>query len=106
MTVTVGCEMGFNVSAATRDELERDYPAIMNALLTMEAGGCTIRDAAVSVDLGQRKLTIEVVALGEDIDDAMAVALACIRTAIHEVGGDTRDDDFRLSKKAGELIQA
>jgi tRNA threonylcarbamoyladenosine modification (KEOPS) complex Pcc1 subunit len=63
---------------------------VMEALLKEEAS-CAIQDSAVSLNLADGLITLELVAEGADTSEAVAVAMSAIRAAIHAAGGSTPD---------------
>lgn len=88
MTVVVELHHIFTVNNLDPDKFEAEGSALMDALLDLEkAGACS--DSAVSIDIGRRRIEIEVVGVGDNFEEAAERADSCIRTAIHAVGGAT-----------------
>lgn len=85
--VTISAHREFVVSGDPGDDVDEHTDRFMDELLALEDENLT--DSAVGVDLGTGLVEIEVTARGETFEDAMALADAAIRTAIHAAGGLT-----------------
>jgi len=90
--------------APTTDQegLERDCATIMEELQKLSTSGCRISDPAVSLDMQNSMVTLEVEAAGEDFDDALSVAESCFRSAIHAAGGFTPTWDVEKTAQRAE----
>jgi hypothetical protein len=62
---------------------------LMEQLLLLESAGCGIHSSAVSVNLETRLIEVEVGVNAETLSEAKRVANACVRAAIHALGGVT-----------------
>ncbi|WP_299442618.1 hypothetical protein [uncultured Phycicoccus sp.] len=71
------------------EALESNAQDLMQELLDLEAAGCGIHSAAVSLDLDREMIEIEVATEDEDENVALARVNSCIRAAIHATGGNT-----------------
>lgn len=88
MTVAVELHHIFTVNNLDPDKFEDEGSALMDALLALEKDD-DCGDSAVSIDVGRRRIEIEVVGFGDNFEDAAERADSCIRAAIHAVGGAT-----------------
>lgn len=85
--VTVAIARSFKVTRISREQLEEQGDGLMRALLDLECSG--ISDPAVSWDLGESIVDIEIESTGESFKAAEEAGVAAIRAAIHTVGGAT-----------------
>ena len=56
-----------------------------------------IKDPDVFVDLGERRVTIELFSVGESLIDAVNTGIAAMRSAIHAAGGATHGWEDRFA---------
>jgi len=85
--VTISAHREFVVSGDPDDDVDGHTDRFMEELLALEDDKLT--DSAVGVDLGTGLVEIEVTARGETFEEALSIADAAIRTAIHAAGGMT-----------------
>jgi len=106
MTVQVGLSRSFTVilGDTTPEEFDAETDRIMDALLDLE--GDVISNSAVGVNLKDCVVDIDVLAIGETFDDAVAAADAAIRAAIHAAGGGTPGWEPTARTKHAELVTA
>jgi len=103
---------GFTVSASFTvldmepEQLAKASDELMEQLLALEEAGCGIHSSAVSVDLGERSVELEVAVDGSEEGVVIAVARSCIRAAIHATGGATPDWDRAPAAVEPELLPA
>jgi hypothetical protein len=79
------------------DEVRGHAEEVMKELLELEE--CApVCDSAVSLDLSEPSITLEVGAYGDDCESALSEALSAIRAAIHAAGGSIPNwhEAFRL----------
>lgn len=105
MTVAVGLHRVFTVENIARDEFEDHGSRLMTELLALERVG-SVADSAVSLDLDNRRVEIEVIGLGPSFDEAAETADAAIRSAIHAAGGATPGWVVVTQEKHAELVDA
>jgi hypothetical protein len=75
----------------TDEMLRAEVQRIMDELLVLEAAGCKIADTALSLDLVNDRVEVELLSWGEGFDEAAMNANSCLRAAIHAAGGSTPD---------------
>lgn len=107
--ISVGVHGIFRVHGTTPEELERDCKVIMDTLLALEKCDGNVSDGAVSTDLAERIVEIEVVGHGQTFEQARRNAESAVRSAIHKTGGGTSgivSDNFATQALNAELVDA
>jgi hypothetical protein len=105
----------FHVTARAIDpkDLDAQTDRVMEELLALETSGgaAGIHSSAVSANLTQGVVEVELCSVGETPADALTTALASIRAAIHAAGGGTpgyeelyTQTGLRLT--SGDLVEA
>lgn len=103
---TYAFEATFEVVGPDAEGLEQAAGQLMDELLALEKAGCGIHSSAVSVDLADRTVEVEVSVDHDDEETARAVSQSCIRAAIHATGGGTAGWDVASDQVTSEPIPA
>jgi len=72
----------YTLPGIDRDTLVEQCDVLQDALMDLEAGDDSVTDSTVSVDLGQRRVEVEVLAIGSSPADAVAKAHSRIQAAV------------------------
>lgn len=87
---------------APPEEIERQGDHLMLALLRLEAEDSNVRDAAVSADLGERTLEVEVLAEAPNYDKATYMARQRVAEAVRMATGHP----LEIRQRHSELVSA
>jgi hypothetical protein len=87
--VHVIAEFGIGIEGDDAETLRLHADALMQALLDLEECDSNLTDSAVGIDTNAMIVTIELGSVADVWEDAVNLALASIRTAIHVAGGST-----------------
>ncbi|GEP38586.1 hypothetical protein NPS01_22490 [Nocardioides psychrotolerans] len=93
----------------TRDDIRDSCDRVMEALLDIEEQEGRVHSAAVSLDLGQMRLTIEIAVDAETIDEAVAIVDDATSRAMSAGGhrpGDPAEYPELVEKHAEVLVPA
>ncbi len=104
MTTTHTFEAAFEVVGLADDALEAAAGQLMDELLALETAGCGIHSSAVSLDLDDHVVEIEVSVDHDDEETAQAVGQSCIRAAVHAAGGGTASWDVAPEQVEAEPV--
>ncbi|MFT4299078.1 MAG: hypothetical protein QM597_05550 [Aeromicrobium sp.] len=92
--------------AGGRSEVEELTDRLMLELQNLADSGGGIDDPALSVDLATCRLTVELVAQARNFDDAVALADASVRAAVHAAGWNTPEWVLQARRKSAGLLES
>ncbi|MEN0023223.1 MAG: hypothetical protein AAGC61_08065 [Microbacterium sp.] len=87
MTLAVEVRANVHISGLDRGELEAVFFGMGDVLSDIEDEMPEVLDHAVSVDLGRKRVTIEVTAKGSTVEEADTLAKAAVLMAMKATGG-------------------
>lgn len=87
MTFAVEVHASVRIAGLDRGALEKVFFGMGNVLCDAEAEVADLLDHAVSVDLGEKLVTIDVTARGKTINEADTLAKAAVLLAMKATGG-------------------
>jgi hypothetical protein len=88
------------------DTIQKHVSLVMEELVKLSHTDCGISDPAVSLDLSDNTVIIEVIAFGDGFDETVTMADSCIRSAIHSAGGSTPTWNVEKRSQRAELVTA
>lgn len=89
MSVEIGVEAEYGFRMDDGDDASELFDHLMGELVKLVDSNCGIADPAVSVDLDAGSALVEVVAVADSFDEAVALADSSVRTAAHAAGWST-----------------
>lgn len=102
-TVNVHYRAVYSADGYNRRDLHKHCDQLMQALLTAETKDPSVRDGAVSVDLGTSIVEIEVVATGRDYQEAAWLAADRVQEIVRRVTGHA---PVAITQQHMELVDA
>lgn len=107
MTTELQLEAHFTLTTIEDVETIQEHVGlVMEELVKLSLTDCGIADPAVSLDLSDNTVVIEVLAFGDGFDETVAAADSCIRAAIHSAGGATPTWNVEKRSQRAELVTA
>jgi len=96
----------FTLHEAKRDEVEAAAHDLMEELLRIEKMGNGTHSAAVSADLGQSRVEVDLAADAPDQETARELVLSTVRSAIHTIGGHQDPQTWAPAAEAELRVEA
>lgn len=105
MNLSIELRLELAVLNITREQLEAQGAELMEQLLALEAPD-KLADPAVSLNLDDFTVEVEVIGFGPTFEEALACADSSIRSAIHAIGVATPGWDVVTRAQNAELVDA